>query len=373
MGQRLLIFTVALALAACSAEEATEAQTVTVEPVPIFTTPVRNEDVIDAILATGEVLADKTTEIKPRVSGVIDAIYVDVGDAVNAGAPLFRTRQADYRTRVTELEQGLVLAQAELQQARRELDRATRLRQKGVVSQGRMDAIVAQHEMARARLGISQANLDKARQDLADTTVRAPYDGIVTTRYIDEGTMMQVSTGGAPIVEIVKLDVIEVVAQVPAAHLGNVHPGGRVSVDFDGLAEPLETTLDVVNDKIDARTRSVEIRLRIDNPDLAIKPGLFAKVTLYPDPRRATVVARGAVKGIAGDNYVFVPDGGTARRRPVQINDLDAERVEILAGLEQGELALVGPNLPDLKDGAPIAVQETGLIPVVMGGDDAAR
>ncbi|MFN3231138.1 MAG: efflux RND transporter periplasmic adaptor subunit [Alphaproteobacteria bacterium] len=368
---------VILVLSACSGEEETAPQAMTVEAIPIFTTPVRNEEVVDRILATGEVHADKTTEIKPRVNGVIDAIYVDVGDSVSAGAPLFRTRQSDFRTRVMQLEQGQILAQAELQQARQELERATQLKEKGVVSQGRMDAIVAQHDIARARLGISQATLDQARQDLADTTVRAPYDGIVTRRFVDEGTMIQIAGGGLPIVEIVKLDVVEVVAQVPASHLASIRAGGRVSVNFDGLAAPLETILHVVNDKIDARTRSVEIRLRLENPDLAIKPGLFAKVTLYPESRQAIVVARGAVKGIAGDNYVYIPDGSTARRRPVRIHDLDAERVEVLEGLEQGDLALIGPNLPDLKDGAPIALQQprqaSGLVPVVMDGADAPR
>ncbi len=360
-------------LGACSAEEAAAPAETTIESVPIFTTAVRQENVIDEILATGEVLADKTTQIKARVNGIIDQIYVEVGDNVTAGDRLFRTRQVDYSNRVTEIEQGLILAQAEMQQAKRELDRATQLRQKGVVSQGRMDAIIAQHDMARAKLGISQANLDRARQDLADTIVRAPYDGIITTRFVDEGTMIQVASGGLPILEIVKLDVVEVVAQVPASHLAKIEPGGRATIDFDGLAEPVEASLDVINDKIDARTRSVQIRLRLDNPDLAIKPGLFAKVTLYPEPRRTKVVARRAVQGIAGDNYVFVPNGDAAKRRTVQVHDIDAERVEVLDGLAEGELALVGPNLPDLKDGVPIAVQETGMVPIVLEDGDASR
>jgi RND family efflux transporter MFP subunit len=338
----------------CSEEDTTSTAEKVINPITVFHTIVKVEQIVDPIMATGEVTADKRTDIKPRVDGIIEALYVDVGDQVQAGDALLKTRQIDYANRVVQLEHGVSLAKVELNQAERDLGRAESLRKNGVVSQGRMDMVVTQHQVAQSRLGIAQANLDKARVDLEDTIVRAPYDGIITARHIDEGTMIHVAFSGAPVLEITKLDIVEIVAQLPAVHLGKIEPGSRATVTLDGFAVPFETTLAVINDRVDARTRSAQVRMRIPNPDLRIKPGLFAKVTLYPAARPALTLARKAVLGLTGDNYIFVPDQGQAKRRVVEIRDLSADRIEVLAGVAAGETALTGPNLPNLRDGSPI-------------------
>ncbi len=348
---------IAVLVAACG--DGKSATAPAAEPVMLATAMVRTQDVVNPILATGEVHADKITEIKPRVDGTIDAVFVDVGDRVTMGQPLFRTRQADYRNRLNEQEQALALAQAELKQASGDLERAVSLRGKGVVSQGRMDEVQARFDTARARLGMADASLAQARQNLADATVTAPYDGIVTGRFVDEGTMIQVATSNTPVLEVAKLDTVEVIAQVAAVHLPRLQPQTRVTVAVEGVPAPVEATLGVINDKVDARTRSVEIRLHLPNPDLAIKPGLFAKLTLHPAPRRAAVLDRAAVLGPAGDTYVYVQQGHVARRKTVQVRDVDAALVEVLSGLKPGEAALAGPALAEVKDGASITVGKT--------------
>jgi RND family efflux transporter MFP subunit len=330
------------------------------EPVVLSNDLVREQDVVSPIQATGEVHADKLTEVKPRVDGIIDAVFVNVGDRVAAGQPLFRTRQADYRNRLAESDQAVALAEAEARQTAGDLDRAISLRGKGVVSQGRMDEVQAGHDTARARLGMAEAARAQARQSLADATVTAPYDGIVTGRFVDEGTMIQVATANTPVVEIAKLDVVEVVAQVAAVHLPRLKQDTRVTVAVEGVSRPIEAALGVINDKVDSRTRAVEIRLHLPNPDLSIKPGLFAKLTLYPAPRRAVVLDRTAVLGLAADAYVYVEESGVARRRPVQVRDLDAALVEVLGGLRSGEAALTGPTLGDLKDGDAVRIMRAG-------------
>jgi RND family efflux transporter MFP subunit len=325
-------------------------------PVAMSAVIVREMAVGDPIQATGEVRADKITEIRARVDGTIETVFVDVGDRVAAGQPLFRTREADYRNRLREREQALALAQAELRQAAGDLERAAALRDRGVVSQGRLDEMQARNDTARARLGMAEAALAQARQTLADATVTAPYDGIVTGRFMDEGTTIQVATSAAPVLEIAKLDQVEVVAQVPAVHLPRLRPDTRVTVIVEGVGRPLEATLGVINDKVDPRTRGVELRLRLANPDLAIKPGLFARLTLHPAPRRAGVLERRAVLGGEGGRYVMVAEGGRAARRAVRVRDVDTAFVEVLEGLRPGEAALAGPALPDLKPGDAVAV-----------------
>ncbi len=352
MTRAAVLAIVAALLAACG--DGQSATPPPAEAVALSTAIVREQDVASPILATGEVHADKITEIKPRVDGVIDAVFVDVGDRVTAGQPLFRTRQADYRNRLAEHDQALALAQAELKQASGDLDRAVSLRGKGVVSQGRMDEVQARFDTARARLGMAEAGLAQARQSLADATVTAPYDGIVTGRFVDEGTMIQVATSNTPVVEVAKLDTVEVIARLAAVYLPRLKSETRVTVAVEGVAAPVEAVLGVVNDKVDARTRSAEIRLHLPNPDQSIKPGLFAKLTLHPEPRRAAVLDRSAVLGSGDDAHVFIQQDGVARRRPVEVRDVDAALVEILRGLKPGEAALSGPALTGIEDGTRV-------------------
>lgn len=346
----------ALALSGCSGEPAATENAFEARAVPIFTTLVRDEAVVEPIAATGEIIADKSTEISPRVDGVIDEIYVHVGDKVRRGDPLFMTRQTEYKNRLNELEQAVALVEAELAQSIRELKRNRALRERGVVSQGRLDAVSARYNVAKARLGIAQANQIQGRQNLDDTVVKAPYGGFVTGRFVDEGKMVRTATGGSPIVEIVKIDIVEVIIRIPAAHLSRLDSNTTAKMEVAGRLQPIESVIHVINDKVDARTRSIEIRLRLENTDTTLKPGMFAKVTLFPKARRAVIVERAAVLGISGDQYVFVTSGGVARRRAISARDIDARLIEITSGIAVGQTVLTGPNLPDISDGTPIQI-----------------
>lgn len=341
-------------LAACGGEaETSESDIKELRPIQIFTTVARKELIVDPILATGEVIADKATQITPSVDGVIDQVYVQVGDKVRRGQPLFMTRQADFKNRVMQLEQALNLAEAELAQSIRQFRRTKSLRERDVVSQGRLDEVATGYNIARARLGIAQANLVEAKQALTDSVVTAPYDGVVTERLVDEGTMLTLMRG-SPVVEVVKLDIVEIVVRVPAAQLPRLTVETKATLNVDGGAAPIETQIHVINDRVDARTRSVEVRLRIDNADLSLKPGMFAKVTLYPQPRSAIIVDRGSVQGIAGDQYVYVPYAGVAKRRTIKARDVDARLIEILEGIDADQAVLTGPNLSEISDGSPV-------------------
>jgi multidrug efflux pump subunit AcrA (membrane-fusion protein) len=101
------------------------------------------------------------------------------------------------------------------------------------------------------------------------------------------------------------------------------------------------------------------VRLAIENADYALKPGLFAELELHPEAREATLVERGALLGGEDTAYVFVLADGHAARRPLRVRELDAARVEVLEGLAPGERVLLGPNLTQLVDGAPVAIEVT--------------
>jgi RND family efflux transporter MFP subunit len=327
-------------------------------PVPVTARVVVRESIVEPVLGTGTLAAHKTTEVGPRVSGIVDAIHVAVGDRVEEGDPLFRTRPVDYEIRVREAESAARLARANAEKARRDLERIQTLHGQNVASDERLDAVRTAHEMAAAQRDQAEAALAQARQNLLDTTVRAPYRGVITRRYVDEGAMLStMMTAGNAVVQILKMDVVVAIVQLPEVHLARVRAGTKGVVRVDGLDRAYETEVSVLNDRVDAVSRAFEVRLGIENPDYALKPGLFVELELRPDPREATLVERAALLGGESAPHVFVLADGRAARRPVRVAELDATRIEVLEGLEPGERVLLGPNLGQLTDGAPVAVE----------------
>jgi RND family efflux transporter MFP subunit len=212
--------------------------------------------------------------------------------------------------------------------------------------------------MAAAQRDQAEAALAQARQNLADTSVRAPYRGVITQRFVDEGAMLStMMTAGNAVVQILKMDLVVAIVQLPEVHLARVHVGTPGVVRIDGLDRSFETEVAVLNDRVDSASRAFEVRLAIENADYAVKPGLFAEVELSPEPRAATLLARGAVLGAEGSHYVFVEQDGRAVRRALRLRELDAARVEVLDGLAPGERVLLGPNLTRLADGTPVRVE----------------
>jgi RND family efflux transporter MFP subunit len=330
--------------------------------VVIGATEAVEEALVEPILGTGTIAAQKTTNISPRVDGIIEEIYVKVGDRVEAGAPLFRTREIDYRIRLDQQRAAVRLASAEAEKARRDLERARGLSTRNVLSDEALDQAGTRDRIASAKLESARAARARARQDLEDVRVTAPYDGVITRRYVDEGAFIRsMMSTNSPVVQIMKIDVVLAIVHVPEIHLPRIRVGTPARVRIDGLACEYESEVYILNDRVEHTSHSIELRLPIVNDDLAIKPGLFAKAELLPAPRSALLVDRRAVLGSGENRWVFMAKGDRAVRRPVEVRDLDATRVEVLSGLVAGERVLVGPNLARLDDGTPVLLQASDV------------
>lgn len=327
------------------------------DPLVVETLPVVREELLEPVVGTGTIAAEKTTDIGPRVDGTIEEIFVRVGDQVDVGEPLFRTRPTDYEIRMREAEHALQLARAESERSLRHLSRVETLHQGAVASDEQLDQVRTAAKIATARLEVARTALEKAKQDLEDTMVRAPYAGVITRRYVDEGTMMRTMlSASSQVVQLMKTDVVAAIVLIPEIHLRRIRIGTPAKVRVDGLGAEFESEVYIINDRVELASRSIEVRLPIRNPDLAVKPGLFAKAELFPDPRVVTVIERRAALGSSSNRYVFVPEAGHAVRRPVRVRDLDALRLEVLAGLEPGDSVLVPAPGKIIEEGAPVRV-----------------
>ncbi|MDO8838461.1 MAG: efflux RND transporter periplasmic adaptor subunit [Parvibaculum sp.] len=362
----------ALALTACGENADEEAADPDAGAIAVFAGTVTTRELAEPITGTGTIAAHKTTTLGPRVDGIIEEIMVRVGDRVSEGQPLFRTRDVELKLKVTELENQVRLAKADLRNTSLAFSRASELHAKGFVADGRLDDARAARDASQARLGIAEAQLAGANQMLTDCVVTAPFGGVITRRDVDEGKFMATrmggmggmgDAGGGGVLQIMKIDIVAAIVTVPEMQLSKIAVGTKGRVFIDGIDRSFDSYVAILNDYVDPVTRSVELRLPILNEDYAVKPGLFARAELYPEPRRVLSLDRRMLQGGETDRHVFLAENGVARRVSVTVRQIDAQSVEVLSGLKAGDTVLGGPNAPLLADGVRVRIEvEPGQI-----------
>ena len=313
---------------------------------------VKRKDFSVPIFVTGTILPQYESKIGPKISGTLEAVYVDEGDEVTKGQILAKLDQENILIGKRQCEAAVRVAQAQLKEAqlqeanlRKEKARLANLHEKRAISQQRYDDIVTAHSMAVTRLEILAAqivsckeNLAMAEQKLNDSVIRAPFSGIIVKRLVNRGEYVTTMPPTVLFV-IVNIDKVETEVTLPEVHLARVVKGNRVEITADvypGIQFAGE--ISTINPLVDPVSRAFTVKIEIPNTGHRLKAGMFARVTLYPTVHAGalvvpfkTVVQRDSKTG------VFVIDGDRARFRPVITGVTDENEVEVIDGLAQGE------------------------------------
>jgi len=348
-----------IAFVACLAPFAQAQKAAAIQPVPklnLHAVKAQSILVQNPITGTGTIFAHKTSKIGPLVEGQIVRVHVKVGDRVNKGDPLFEIRPDSYRFAHEETRAKLAMAEARLLAAKPAYERTRKLYRSNHTSLANLDTARSALDVVRAEITSAKVAVASAKRDLDDTIAYAPFKSVVTFRYMDEGIFLsnRVPGGSSSIVEIKKIDIITAIIQVPARELENIRVGAPVKLMIDGISKPVAAKVTIINDKVDVATRTVEIRMTLQNNKYAIKPGLFVRAEIMPKSRKTIVLPRHVVQGSISGRYVYVLEGGKAVRRNVRTNDHDAMRVEVISGLRSGERVLNGPDLSRISDGMKV-------------------
>ncbi|MEL0145148.1 MAG: efflux RND transporter periplasmic adaptor subunit, partial [Alphaproteobacteria bacterium] len=241
-------------------------------------------EIEEVIRASGTIAAKQTSRIGPLVEGVVDEIFVRVGDRPRRGDPLFRTRQNDYRQAVNEAQARLDVVRAELELKQKRFVRARSLVARNLLSQEQFELTETDVAVAQAQLRSAEAALATAEQQLGDTIVHAPFDGTITGRFADEGVYMsnRFSMGGqSAVVELAEAHIVAGIMQAPEAVLSRLRLGQRALLYVGESSPPRETEVFIINDRVDPATRMAEFRLPVRNDDYAIKPGQFVRAEVH--------------------------------------------------------------------------------------------
>jgi RND family efflux transporter MFP subunit len=322
-----------------------------IPPRPVLTTPLvpASEPVLRRFSARAR--AAEHTALAFQVTGRVTSMAVHAGDGVTRGQVLARLDDEDYRLKVAELEARLEAAEARLQEARRNHRRGRDLVADGTMSQAEFDALDSALRQARGQRDATRETLAQARASLADTVLRAPFDGRVVARRAEP--FEQVGPQRA-IFLLERLDPIELVVGLPEALAARSLPRS-LQVRFPAAGVETEARVRaLVMDVQD--TQVYPLRLHVDNPEGRILPGMTAQVALpVPAPDGEEGAFRVPVTALfdhRGRPHVWVVDPGEGRvqRRAVETAAVGRDGVRIRGDLRPGE-SVVTAGVTHLRAG----------------------
>lgn len=320
----------------------------------VDTVHVRAMDVPAVVQAVGTVEADNQTRVAAEVGGRVSGILCDEGCRASAGTAVIQIDPGDYSDEVRSAAAEMSRARATLEADEKLLARYEKLIEAGAIDPQTYENLEAKVESERAAVEQAAAALQTARRDLGKATVRAPFAGTVGKRHVQLGEYVSEQD---PLFDLVDAQPVKVRFAVPETHVDEVAVGNpiRFRVRSDTVSSRV-ADVDYVSPRIDTQTRTFEVTATYSNPDLGVRPGAYADVHLTTSVHEgAPVVPEAAVVTEATENYVYVVRDSVAQRRAVRVGARVDGLVEILEGVEPGEVIVVAGH-QGLRDGAAVRI-----------------
>lgn len=296
----------------------------------------------ESLKTTGDLVPIRDVYLYPAVPGKrIQHLFFERGQWVSEDALVVQLDDAEVAARLRQGQASLRAAQVQLALLEKDRARLESLYREKAVAKQRLDHIRAEFQAAQARVEEAQAALKALEEVHADFFLRSPIAGMVAERYLDPGNLTDTKK---PIVRITDETVLKVVFHVPEKDFGLMRPGMKGFCRLDAFSDRVfEGTVAVLSPVLDPRTRTALAELHLSNPDMALRSGMFAHVTIPLKSREALVVDRDALMRLPGTGqpYVFVVEEGKARLRNVRLGIEQETFVEVLEGLRLKDQVIV--------------------------------
>jgi RND family efflux transporter MFP subunit len=312
--------------------------------------------------------AFEAANIFARTSGYIEKRYADIGDQVKAGTLLAEITAPELDHQIAQAQATLTQDQATLHQteASHELARVTNARDSNLVKQGWLTlqqgdndrlTLAAQEsavDVAKSNIAAQQAQIRILSQEKAYQRVVAPFDGVVTQRYIDNGSLVQ--SGATMMFTMMHSDVIRIQLYVPQDEAFGVAPGVQAVVHVPEIPNrSFPGTVTRIARALQPGSRTLLTEIDVPNPDGALSPGIYCTVDLHiPRKTPSFVVPADAIVFDENGLHVAVVDNGTVHLQRISIARDFGKEVEVQQGLKAGDQVVLNPMV-DLTDGRRVA------------------
>ncbi|AHJ97925.1 efflux RND transporter periplasmic adaptor subunit [Hymenobacter swuensis] len=364
----LLLPLTAATLAGCGADSAAETAATTEAPISLPVVQLAARDTVLSREYVADVQATRNVELRARVRGFLEKIYVDEGQKVRQGQALFHINDAEYKTRLTRTRATLNNATAQARVASLELDRVRMLTQKNIISKTELDVAQAKLTAARSTVEEARSAASNAALMLSYTTIRAPFDGVVNRELlkvgslIDDGTLLTSVSDTRAVYAYFNVSEAEYLEYMKTRRQDSARRTNQVRLVLaDGTLYAPTGQIETVESQFQAGTGAIAFRARFANPERLLKHGATGKVRLANTVTDALLVPQKAVFEQQDKNYVYVVDaqGQVRQRNFVPQSRLDAFYV-VDSGLKAGE-RIVCEGVQDLRDGSRITPRPVTL------------
>ncbi|WP_423708917.1 efflux RND transporter periplasmic adaptor subunit [Undibacterium sp. WLX3042] len=363
----LLVLFIAVAVALFIAKKHSAGSAVTAPAIPLTPTAAVLEflptDVVTVapgeirqlLNLTGALRAYNQAPVKARVAGEVRDVLVREGESVSAGQVLIRMETSDYEARVTQAEGALAAAQGQLEIARQTRDNNQALLAKNFISKNAYDNAMNQYAIAVANVDSARGALAVTRKALADTLIRAPIAGLISSRNVQPGEKVSPDNR---LLDVVDLSIMELEAAVPTSDIAKIRSGQNVQVKIEGIPAQIEAKVFRINPATSSGTRSVMAYVQIANTDLQLRAGMFAQAQLEVSKKEsALMIPAAAVQYDAGKAYVYAIENNVVQQKMItpglQGDNHGIPVVEVLSGLTAGS-QIVKTNLGSMRSGIPV-------------------
>jgi len=346
-------------------------------------------DLTRAVAVTAEFRPFQVVDVHAKVAGYVKRIYVDVGDRVKEGELIAVLEIPELQDDVVTAEASVSKSQEEIRRAQADLERAQSAHEvahlassrlvdvsktrPGLVAQQEVDDALGRDRVTEAQVATAQASLSTAQQQLrvaqadrervrtlfAYAQIKAPFAGVITKRYADTGSMIQTGisseTQSMPLVTLAQENLLRLVIPVPESAVSRIRLGSPVEVSVSTLGKKFEGKVARFADQVDMATRTMHTEVDVPNPKGELVPGMYATASLVlNDERNALAVPVQALTRAEDSITVLLIDKhNKLEERPVKIGIEAPDQVEILSGLAEGDLVVVG-NRSQLQPGMAV-------------------
>lgn len=341
-------------------------------PLTVELAPAKRMSITSEITVVGNLVGEATVSVAPRVAGRLQDISVRLGDRVGRGQRIARIEDFEIQEQVKQAEAALEVAlatirqrEADLQLAKTNAERSRSLYERQLLpkqtlddNEARYQSAIAALDLARAQNAQSKARLDELRINLANMVITSPVTGFVSKRLVDPGAFV---SQNSPVAEVVDVTSVRLEANIVERDLKQLKAGDPTRVEVDAFpGEHFMGRIARVSPVLDPATRTAPIEIEIPNSGFRLKPGMYARVGILTGSKKdALVVPSDAVVDLGGRRGVFTPLNQSAAFRTLQLGSESDEHIEVLSGLNEGDLVIT-TGAGALRDSDRIQIAEEG-------------
>jgi len=302
-------------------------------------------------------------ELHAKVAGFLEKILVDVGDRVEAGQLLAELEIPELKADLEHARAGVSRSDAEVKRAEAANQEAhlgyTRLaevnkQQPNLLAGQDLDAALSKDLVAAASLAAAQEQVKASQSEVVKCEslvkyrcITAPFAGVITKRFADPGALIQAGTSSStqtmPLVRLSDLGRLRLVFPVSVSYVSGIHENDPVRIEIDSLSRTFAGAITRFTHKVDTATRTMDVEVEVPNPDFKIIPGVYASVTLTLEKRlKALALPVQAVSRTRGNSVLVVTAANEVEERTVKLGLATPDKIEVLDGVKEGELVLIG-------------------------------